>query len=78
MDLAVVSPTCPGGAAALLLRGVARQDVVAIVRIVQVIVALLPFVRGGGEWINGFGVKHSCQWVEKAYLDPLSDIFSSE
>lgn len=78
MDLTVVSPTCPRGAAALLLSGVARQDVVAIVCIIQVIVTLLPLVGEGDDWINVFGVNHSCWWAEKAYLDLLPHIFSSE
>lgn len=48
VDLAVVPPACPHRAAALLLGGVARQDVVAEVGAVQVIVTLLPLLSGGG------------------------------
>ena len=40
MDFAVVPPARPGRAAALLLGGVSRQDVVTEICIVQVIVAL--------------------------------------
>lgn len=44
MDLAVVPPACPHRAAALLLGGVARQDVVAEVGVIQVIVTLFPLL----------------------------------
>lgn len=44
MDLAVVPPARPHRAATLLLGGVARQNVVAEVGIIQVIVALLPLL----------------------------------
>lgn len=42
MDLTVVPPASPHRAAALLLCGVARQDVVTEVGVIQVIVTLLP------------------------------------
>lgn len=44
MDLTVVPPAGPHCAAALLLGAVARQDVVAEVGVVQVVVTLLPLV----------------------------------
>lgn len=44
MDLAVVPPAGPRGAAALFLGGVPRQDVVAEVGVVQVVVTLLPLL----------------------------------
>lgn len=63
MDLAVVAPTRPHRAAALLLAGVTRQDVVAEVCVVQVIVALFPLLnrRGcGASWSSRFGVGITC------------------
>lgn len=47
MDLTVVPPTCPHCAAALLLGGVAGQDVVTEVGVVQVIVTLFPLLHRG-------------------------------
>lgn len=44
MDLAVVPPACAHRAAALLLGGVSRQDVVAEVGVVQVVVTLFPLL----------------------------------
>lgn len=44
MDLAVVPPARPHRAAALLLGGVARQDVVTEVGVIQVVVALFPLL----------------------------------
>lgn len=48
MNLAVVPPAGPHRAATLLLGGVPRQDVVAEVGVVQVVVALLPLLLLGG------------------------------
>lgn len=64
MDLAVVPPACPRRAAALLLRGVAGQDVVAEVGVVQVVVTLFPLLsRGGGrrDWSSGFRFHICCR-----------------
>lgn len=47
VDLAVVSPTCSHRAAALLLGRVPRQDVLAEVGHIQVVVALFPLLRQG-------------------------------
>lgn len=48
MDFAVVPPAGPHRAAALLLGGVARHDVVAEVGVVQVVVALFSLLAPGG------------------------------
>lgn len=64
MDLAVVPPAGPHRAAALPLGGVARQDVVAEVGVVQVIVALFPLLGGGGgrrDSSSGCGIQISCR-----------------
>lgn len=61
MDLTVVAPACSDRATALLLGGVARQDVVTEVGIIQVIVALLPLASRGSRWKDGFSVSLSCR-----------------
>ena len=55
MDLTVVAPAGTDGAAALLLGGVAGQDVVAHVGAVDVVVTLLPFLRPGRGGGGGGG-----------------------
>lgn len=71
MDLAVVSPACPCCAAALLLGGVARQDVVAKVGVIQVIVTLFPLLSwdsGWRDWSCRFRRNISCWWTKKTSL----------
>lgn len=61
MDFTVVAPACSSRAAALLLGGIVRQDVVAEVCVIQIIVTLSPLLCRGGERRDGFGVPLSCR-----------------
>lgn len=70
MDLAVVSPAGAHRAAALLLGGVSRQNIVAKVGVIQVIVTLFPLLSQGSGWNSyrwslGNG---SCGGTKKPFL----------
>lgn len=71
MDLAVVSPAGTHRAAALLLGGVSRQNIVAEVGVIQVIVTLFPLLSQGSgrsnsyRWSLGNG---SCRGTKKPFL----------